>query len=106
VRATAILGRATQRSTGPACKPGSLHACGFGQSGVDFLAEPLSRARHIMTNPLAFGALQVSELLQTAAKSTTLSLVLVGDFNVGANVPPDPSFANYQALPNGGLVDA
>jgi hypothetical protein len=52
-----------------------------------------------MTNPLAFGALQVSELLQTAAKSTTLSLVLVGDFNVGANVPPTQASRTIRHCP-------
>ena len=60
---------------------------------------------HLDTSP-AIGALQVSELLQTTVKSTTSPLVIVGDFNVGANVPTDPSFANYQALLNGGLADA
>jgi len=52
------------------------------------------------------GAGQISELLQSAVKSTTMPVIVVGDFNVGANVPSDPSFANYQALLNGGLVDA
>jgi endonuclease/exonuclease/phosphatase family metal-dependent hydrolase len=60
---------------------------------------------HLDQSPV-FGARQVSELLQAAVNSTTVPVVLVGDFNVGANVPSDPSFANYQALLNGGLVDA
>jgi endonuclease/exonuclease/phosphatase family metal-dependent hydrolase len=60
---------------------------------------------HLDQSP-TFGAQQISELLQTAVNSTTLPVVLVGDFNVGANVPSDPSFANYQALLNGGLIDA
>jgi endonuclease/exonuclease/phosphatase family metal-dependent hydrolase len=60
---------------------------------------------HLDQSP-AIGAFQVSELLQTAVKSTTMPVVLVGDFNVGANVPADPSYANYQALLNGGLIDA
>jgi hypothetical protein len=50
-------------------------------------------------------ALQISELLQTAT-NTSLPVILVGDFNVGANLPADPSFANYQTLLNGGFVDA
>jgi len=54
----------------------------------------------------SLNALQISELLQSAVNSTTLPVILVGDFNVAANVPSDPSFANYQALLNGGLVDA
>lgn len=60
---------------------------------------------HLDQSPL-FGARQVTELLQTAVNSTTMPVILVGDFNVGANVPSDPSFANYQSLLNGGLVDA
>lgn len=60
---------------------------------------------HLDQSPV-FGARQVTELLQTAVNSTTMPVILVGDFNVGANVPSDPSFANYQALLNGGLVDA
>lgn len=66
-------------------------------------------ARFITTHldqSVPLNALQISELLQSAVNSTTLPVVLVGDFNVAANVPTDPSFANYQALLNGGLVDA
>jgi endonuclease/exonuclease/phosphatase family metal-dependent hydrolase len=66
-------------------------------------------ARFITTHldqSVPLNALQISEMLQSAANSTTLPVVLVGDFNVGANVPGDPSFANYQALLSGGFVDA
>jgi endonuclease/exonuclease/phosphatase family metal-dependent hydrolase len=59
---------------------------------------------HLDQSP-SINGLQISELLQTAA-NTSLPVILVGDFNVGANVPTDPSFANYQALLNGGFVDA
>ena len=54
----------------------------------------------------AFNSLQISEVLQSAVNSTALPIVFVGDFNVAANVPSDPSFANYQALLNAGLIDA
>jgi endonuclease/exonuclease/phosphatase family metal-dependent hydrolase len=66
-------------------------------------------ARFITTHldqSVPLGALQISELLQSAVNSTALPVVLVGDFNVAANLPTDPSFANYQALLNGGFVDA
>jgi endonuclease/exonuclease/phosphatase family metal-dependent hydrolase len=49
---------------------------------------------------------QAAEALQSAVNSTTLPVVFVGDFNVVANIPSDPRFANYQALLKAGLVDA
>jgi len=60
---------------------------------------------YLLDQSPSINGLQISELLQTAA-NTSLPVILVGDFNVGANVPTDPSFANYQALLNGGFVDA
>jgi endonuclease/exonuclease/phosphatase family metal-dependent hydrolase len=55
---------------------------------------------------LPINRLQAGEAIQSAVNSTELPVVFVGDFNNRANVPSDPSFANYQALLNAGLVDA
>ena len=57
----------------------------------------LSRRIWIKTSPS--NRAQVSELLQTAANSTTLPVVLVGDFNVGANVPSDPQLCELSGAP-------
>jgi endonuclease/exonuclease/phosphatase family metal-dependent hydrolase len=53
-----------------------------------------------------FNLAQAKEALQSAVSSTTLPVVFVGDFNVVANQPSDPTFTTYQALINAGLVDA
>jgi endonuclease/exonuclease/phosphatase family metal-dependent hydrolase len=53
-----------------------------------------------------FNLAQAKEALQSAVNSTTLPVVFVGDFNVVANSPSDPTFTTYQALINAGLIDA
>jgi endonuclease/exonuclease/phosphatase family metal-dependent hydrolase len=60
---------------------------------------------HLDQSP-SFNLLQINEVLPTAVNSTTLPIVFVGDFNVVANIPSHPTFANYQTLLNAGLVDA
>jgi endonuclease/exonuclease/phosphatase family metal-dependent hydrolase len=56
--------------------------------------------------PQPFNLAQAKEALQSAVNSTTLPVVFVGDFNVVANSPSDPTFITYQTLLNAGLVDA
>jgi endonuclease/exonuclease/phosphatase family metal-dependent hydrolase len=53
-----------------------------------------------------FNLAQAKEALQSAVNSTTLPVVFVGDFNIVANSPSDPSFTTYQTLLNAGLIDA
>jgi endonuclease/exonuclease/phosphatase family metal-dependent hydrolase len=48
---------------------------------------------------------QAKELLLTAA-NTSLPVVMVGDFNIPADTPLDPSFPAYQAIINAGFTDA
>jgi len=67
------------------------------------------RAFRLVTTHLEFvpfNLAQAKEALQSAVNSTTLPVVFVGDFNVVANSPSDPSFTTYQALINAGLIDA
>jgi endonuclease/exonuclease/phosphatase family metal-dependent hydrolase len=56
--------------------------------------------------PQPFNLAQAKEALQSAVSSTTLPVVFVGDFNVVASSPSDPTFTTYQTLLNAGLVDA
>ena len=49
---------------------------------------------------------QATETVQSAVASTTLPVVFVGDFNIQANVPSDPTYATYQSLLAAGLSDA
>jgi endonuclease/exonuclease/phosphatase family metal-dependent hydrolase len=56
--------------------------------------------------PQPYNLSQAKEALQSAVNSTTLPVVFVGDFNVVANSPSDPTAITYQALLNAGLVDA
>jgi Endonuclease/Exonuclease/phosphatase family len=56
--------------------------------------------------PQPFNLSQAKEALQSAVNSTALPVVFVGDFNIVANSPSDPTFITYQTLLNAGLVDA
>ena len=49
---------------------------------------------------------QALEAVQSAIASSSLPVVFVGDFNIQANAPSDPTYATYQAFLAAGLVDA
>jgi endonuclease/exonuclease/phosphatase family metal-dependent hydrolase len=49
---------------------------------------------------------QVKELIASAADSTTLPVVLSGDFNARADNTADPSYPTYKAAIDAGFIDA
>jgi endonuclease/exonuclease/phosphatase family metal-dependent hydrolase len=55
-------------------------------------------------NPVLTQQLQAAELVRSAL-NTSLPVIVVGDFNVTADSGVDPTFATYQLLIGGGLID-
>jgi endonuclease/exonuclease/phosphatase family metal-dependent hydrolase len=83
----------------------TLHA---GYVSVDAIVRSLPLrfvSVHLIPNPGTILA-HTNELLQLAAKTTTLPLVFGGDFNTTADDPSNPSYVIYQTLINAGLTDA